>query len=366
MNPHSLLMVSVVSLLALSGLFLFLLPGLTRPDIFFAVTVKPDFRETPVGRDVQTRYRREIVIYTLIAIALLVVAVQFNVQVALILAPLLLAVGSVIAFLGARSQVTPHAISPSPVREADLAPVQTSLPGGWLIQSGPFAILLATAIWLHLHWMEIPAVFPVHWGLDGRPNGWARRTPLGVYAPLVMGAVICAGVLVLNYGIAAFSRRIHVRGRAGETERRFRSMMLWLLTGVEYLTALLLAWVGLLALRNSQEGPNITVILVGSLVVTAGTIFIYVRYGQGGTRLAESSSPQVLSVTQPSVVGDRSLDRYWKAGMFYVNRDDPALIVEKRFGIGYTMNFGHPLSWVILLLLVVAPLVFAFLMAHKK
>jgi Family of unknown function (DUF5808) len=28
--------------------------------------------------------------------------------------------------------------------------------------------------------------------------------------------------------------------------------------------------------------------------------------------------------------------------MFYVNRQDPALIVEKRFGFGYTLNFGHP------------------------
>jgi uncharacterized membrane protein len=31
--------------------------------------------------------------------------------------------------------------------------------------------------------------------------------------------------------------------------------------------------------------------------------------------------------------------------MFYVNRNDPAFFVEKRFGLGYTLNFGHPLSW---------------------
>jgi uncharacterized membrane protein len=43
--------------------------------------------------------------------------------------------------------------------------------------------------------------------------------------------------------------------------------------------------------------------------------------------------------------------------MFYVNRDDPALLVEKRFGIGYTLNFGHPGSWLLLVGIVVVPLV---------
>jgi uncharacterized membrane protein len=33
-------------------------------------------------------------------------------------------------------------------------------------------------------------------------------------------------------------------------------------------------------------------------------------------------------------------NRYW--GVFYVNRNDPSIMVEKRFGIGYTMNYGNP------------------------
>ncbi len=40
----------------------------------------------------------------------------------------------------------------------------------------------------------------------------------------------------------------------------------------------------------------------------------------------------------------RDDDRYWKWGSLYVNREDPALFVEKRFGIGFTVNFGRPLA----------------------
>jgi Family of unknown function (DUF5808) len=54
----------------------------------------------------------------------------------------------------------------------------------------------------------------------------------------------------------------------------------------------------------------------------------------------------------------RPPDDGWK-GMFYSNAEDPALLVPKRFGIGYTLNFGNPWSWCVLaLLLVMAALPF--------
>jgi uncharacterized membrane protein len=39
-------------------------------------------------------------------------------------------------------------------------------------------------------------------------------------------------------------------------------------------------------------------------------------------------------------------------GIFCSNPDDPALVVPKRFGVGYTLNFGNPWSWAVLAKLV--------------
>jgi uncharacterized membrane protein len=47
--------------------------------------------------------------------------------------------------------------------------------------------------------------------------------------------------------------------------------------------------------------------------------------------------------------------------LLYVNTQDPALLVEKRFGVGYTFNFGHPIAWLLLALLVGVPIVLALL-----
>jgi uncharacterized membrane protein len=57
--------------------------------------------------------------------------------------------------------------------------------------------------------------------------------------------------------------------------------------------------------------------------------------------------------------GQKPPDGAW-SGTFYSNPDDPALLVPKRYGIGYTLNFGNPWSWVVLALIfafVAAPLI---------
>ncbi|HEV2378339.1 MAG TPA: DUF5808 domain-containing protein [Terriglobia bacterium] len=41
------------------------------------------------------------------------------------------------------------------------------------------------------------------------------------------------------------------------------------------------------------------------------------------------------------------------------SRINPALFVEKRFGIGYTLNFGRPGSWFMLTALLLVPVVIA-------
>ena len=38
----------------------------------------------------------------------------------------------------------------------------------------------------------------------------------------------------------------------------------------------------------------------------------------------------------------RDDDRYWYGGFFYNNPDDPAMFVPKRYGLGWTPNFGNP------------------------
>jgi uncharacterized membrane protein len=46
--------------------------------------------------------------------------------------------------------------------------------------------------------------------------------------------------------------------------------------------------------------------------------------------------------------------------MFYFNKNDPSIFVEKRFGVGWTINFAHPIGLLILLGPIVVILLIAF------
>jgi uncharacterized membrane protein len=78
---------------------------------------------------------------------------------------------------------------------------------------------------------------------------------------------------------------------------------------------------------------------VGVLLLGA----VAARAGQGGSRLNSNVRGLVLAAGT-----DRDDDRFWKAGLLYVNRDDPAIVVGARFGVGWILNFGNPVAWLLI------------------
>ena len=79
----------------------------------------------------------------------------------------------------------------------------------------------------------------------------------------------------------------------------------------------------------------LTVMAAYFVVLTAISVWLMYR---GGLIL---SSP----ATEPY---DSTPDNAWHAGIFYFNKADAAVIVPKRFGLGWTLNFARPSAWLYL------------------
>ena len=82
-------------------------------------------------------------------------------------------------------------------------------------------------------------------------------------------------------------------------------------------------------------------------ITIIGAIILSLVVGQGGSRVAARKG-----TSEDSVIS-RDDDKYWKLGMFYYNKEDPTLFIEKRFGIGWTNNWARPMSWVFIVGLLV-------------
>lgn len=320
--------VLIVPVLLLVAGLLHLVPEFTRPDLFFAVTVRPEFRRSNDGRRILQRYRGMVWGSTFIAIAV-VLAIGLP-----LVALLILAAGMLCAFVISHKSALAYAAAPNPILEVDLAAPREGLPGGPIVALLPVVALGVLGLWAATHLDRLPDRLVVHWGLNGA-DGWVPTTPTTLFGLLAVYAATCLLLVGIAWGLLHASRRISTSGPAATSERQFRKRVVLLIIVTEYL---LVCPAGFSLLMPAAPGMTIWGLAL-AVVIVAFAVSLF-RYGQGGTRAAVSAGA--------APVGDRTPDACWKWGMIYVNPADPAILVEKRFGIGYTVNLGNRWSWVAL------------------
>lgn len=325
-----------------------LIPTRTRPDLYFAVTVPPEHRRTPEGEETLARYRRAVALWGAASLALLVGGMAMGSVVPGYLATPLLLAGQLTAYFAARRRTRPFAVAPSTVREAVLVPRSLHLAGGFWGQAGPFLLLGGVALLLALAWSSIPERFPIHWGADGRPDGWSNRRPAEVFLPLYLGGTLCALLLALSVTLTRVSRRTAATGPVAERERAFVRFLQRVFLGGSWQLAAIFALIGVSPLLlNSLKPSAVLALTLGITLAGSMVLVIVILLGLQKLPSRASAGP---------AVGDRTPDACWKLGMIYINPDDPTIWVEQRFGVGYTVNLGQPAGRVILGLTLALPL----------
>ena len=129
-------------------------------------------------------------------------------------------------------------------------------------------------------------------------------------------------------------------GRSAEAQDAFRIVMSQTLSGSALFICLLLTFLSVqmirIALSQTQSLGVGMGLVAGAMLVfmLASLIRIFRHYGQGGALLEEGSVDAPLT-------GGLADNAHWILGMIYVDKEDPSILVESRFGIGYTMNLGN-------------------------
>ncbi len=68
-------------------------------------------------------------------------------------------------------------------------------------------------------------------------------------------------------------------------------------------------------------------------------IIVFIKIGQGGRNIDTKDEKDELY---------KDDDDKWILGSIYYNKNDPAWMVEKRIGVGWTVNFAQPKSWIVI------------------
>lgn len=321
---------NTATILVLIGLFAMsaqghFLPQFTRPDVFFGVTVEPAFRTSDAARRILRGYRIALWCSAIGAAAFLWVFHRAGV------AFLMYAIGACIAQVASHRRALIHATARSTAIEVDLSAPKEHIPGGLLAALLPLVALIGLGLWAVPHLDRLPDRLAVHWGFNG-PNRWVITSPRAIIGLLAMHAFVCLLLTAAAFGVLHWSRRVSLSGPSAAAERQFRRRFLLLILITEYFTILPPAFSLLQAPALAME-----VWSVALLVTIVSFLSSLMLAGQGGAR-------QTRLRGRP--IGDRTADARWIGGLIYFNPADPALLVEKRMGIGWTMNVGNPRSWV--------------------
>lgn len=177
----------------------------------------------------------------------------------------------------------------------------------------PFALVLGALGYLGSQYESLPARYPVHWGISGQADRFVTKSVGAMVAPGLLGL----GVLAL---LAFTAWQLEKSARGSVKGARW-------MVGLEWAVAMLFVVVVLLPVLGPMGREfTLAMILVPTAVVVAAAI--------------GASRESWIASTAPA--------ECWRWGVFYYNPEDPDLMVPKRTGLGYTLNFGHRGSWWIL------------------
>jgi uncharacterized membrane protein len=214
------------------------------------------------------------------------------------------------------------------------------VPGGWLALAGPFLIVIAAAVLVYVQWDTIPDQFAsMQRGSRGR---LVPRSVRAVFGPFAFTSALLVAFTMQTVFLLKRTRQIASGGPASEAEYRFKRRTALQSIVATYLMAIGPSWFATQRVLGGGTGTERGWALwVGVIaVLTIAVVVWMVRVGQGGQRQVPPSAG--------TLPGDATPDRAWKGGLIYVNPSDPAVFVEKRLGVGWTLNLGNVWSWVFL------------------
>jgi len=226
------------------------------------------------------------------------------------------------------------------------------------------ALAITPFLVLTYYYPEIPDRIPIHYNFRGDADGWTRKSFGMVFLLPMMTAYMYGLFLMMKHGLMEVKTTLP----AEHTEEYFNfkeqsliatmRLMDWIRATVTVMLSglslnLIFTTMANLAFMRSVTAITTTISSVTMLIVTGYYIVRLLRINQD----LKDATGRVY------VESSRDTARWYVGGIVYCNPDDPALFVEKRLGIGYTINFGNKRAYLYLAYLVALPLiaVFAFL-----
>ena len=347
------------------GAMLTLVPNMTEKTLVFGVRVPASKLGLPVFKRAKKTYRVLMIVITVFgAIAALLIPSNYILLATLM--PLIVLLPFFIVYLNVHYSVERAKSEGDWYSEISVASSAEVVISGadlriWVYFMPAIILLAATFVAGVLLYPSIPEVFPTHFGSNGVANQYSTKSVWSVFSLGFIGIILNAFIIILTYAIYRTPLNQDPSDHSGSNRRRiFRKRFVGMM-GVILAALDIMFFIGSLAIWEVVSPgvyllPMMLAPLFAMLVIV---MVIMYRTGQVGANLRlDRVSYTPHNTESPGSNGARKDDdTLWKAGVIYINRDDTRMFVPKRFGVGYTLNFGHPGSLALIIALIAIPVI---------
>lgn len=344
------------------------MPWIVRRNVFFGVSVPPSAFNDPDLRELRRKYLLWGIILGIITTAIFVALSMVQSESAAVISLTWITFGLIIAtfilYVIMWKKAKALKIAKNWEQESTQTVVaDTSFYRGkiaisplWLLMY-PVIIGITILVGFYLY-DKMPAQVPMQYDFDGTVTRYAEKSyKLLFFLPATQAFL--AIVMGFVYWIVRRTRPELDPKDTGKSVKqntvfRYRWSMFIVFTGALLMLSFLtiqLSYSGVVPIWTAKWIP-----MGCTLLIVIAVIILSITTGQSGSRVKI-----VKSTNGGHKEFNRNDDKYWKLGSFYYNPDDPAIFVEKRFGVGFTNNWARPLSWIIIIgFLVIITLVAIF------
>ena len=211
-----------------------------------------------------------------------------------------------------------------------------------LLQVVCLAVTIAVGL---LGYDRMPERVPIHADIAGNVNGWAEKSPMVIWYA-VLAQVVLAAVMVASHVAIIYAKHPIDPDHPATTGYAYGVFSrVW---------SIYVLVIGLLTAGGLGLGVQLVAIgvldvnligIIGMFIAVAalvGALMIGVYYGQNGARVYAGVRHSDGGDDSDDDVMPYDDDLHWIGGIIYINRDDPAIMVPKRFGVGWTVNLARP------------------------
>lgn len=205
----------------------------------------------------------------------------------------------------------------------------------------PLLLVLISSIYTFINYNSIPNSIPIHWNLYGIADRFIDKSYTNVIL-IILGQFMLS-ILIAFISLSSIKSRVKIDTKDIE-KSRYENISY--LNKIGYAFLVLMVSTNLILVSSfisyvNESNLNLYIAILSFILMIISIIYLMFTF---------INSPNMKTSSSFSPDDD---ENYWILGCLYNNPNDPSFMVEKRFGIGWTINIATPLGKIFIVTLII-------------